>query len=126
MDTMDLLRKAAKALPGPESGWLNCALARISDGFPVAESLRLTNSDRRRYRDAALIEAADALGESDNQWQKAQQLGKAVRRFEARIWPRVHTHLDPDLPPVDKALFRAFKTGAQPIRSARKLYELLK
>lgn len=126
MDTMDLLRNAARSLPEAERGWLHCALEKIAQGEPPADALRLTHADRVRSRDAALLEAAEALGDTDNLWQKAQQLEKAIRRFESRVWPRIAHRTSPDLPPIDAALFRAFKTGARPIRSARKLWDLLK
>jgi hypothetical protein len=83
--------------------------------------------DMVRRRNAALVEAARLLHEGDMAaTSSAKLLEAAVRRFECRVWPRVRDQAAPDLPPLDAALHRAFMSGARPLRSWRRILDLLK
>jgi hypothetical protein len=131
MDTVELLHATIAALandeplPEPAKKWLYQGFRDHEAGAPLESAFRLTQRDRIAARNKALNDAAAAL-DADTTWKQAQLLEKAIARFEARVWPRVRYQQNPSLPPVDAALFRAFKSGARPLRCARKLYELIR
>lgn len=83
---------------------------------------------RRRLRDAALVDAARALGWPDDcgTWTAALRLERAVKRFEACHWPRLVAGVRMDLSPSADAIARAFLAGAQVPRSARGLFDVLR
>jgi len=125
MDMLDILHKAAASLPEPERWELQTALRLIGEGEPPEQALQLTNGHRRRIRDNALKDAAEAVKDADNLEQTANTLERAIRRFDCRIWPRVRYELNPNLPPIDAALFRAFRTGVRQVHCARKLRDII-
>lgn len=115
-----------KPLPAGSAEWLLNGLTKHCKGEPLESALALTPANRTKARNNALMAAADSLGATDSQWHRAILLQKAIARFESRIWPKIRYETDPDLPPIDAALFRAFTSGARPLRSARRLYELIR
>lgn len=115
-----------KPLPALSADWLLAGLAKHGKGEPLEVALMLTPTDRTKARNAALMVAADSLGAADSQWHRALLLQKAIARFESRVWPRLQLEAEPDLPPVDAALFQAFISGARKIRSARRLYDIIR
>lgn len=116
----------SKPLPPSSAGWLLDGLSKHAMGEPLEDALSLTPCDRIRTRNHALMDAADCLGAADSQWHRALLLQRAVARFESRVWPRLRLETVPDLPPLDAALFRAFISGARQIRSARRLYDIIR
>lgn len=113
--------------PIPEAvrDWLYQGLSQHDSGYSLESAFLLTFRDRTTYRNRAFQAAANALGDAPP-WQKALQLEKAIERFEARVWPKVRHYHMPELPPVDEALFLVFKSGARPLRCARKIYEIIR
>lgn len=93
------------------------------------EGARLDRARARKARDTALRQAADNLAhDAPCLWTLATRLQAAVRRFEARLWPRLRLGLQcGELSPSDEALHLAFlAAGGKVPRSDRALYELLK
>lgn len=89
--------------------WLREGLARHLAGEPLDVALRLDRASRLRARNQALRLAADALGDCRSAWDRAVRLAQAVRRFEARVLPRLKP--GDELPPLDAALLDAHRAG---------------
>lgn len=93
-----------------------------------ADAARLERVARIKARNAALREAADELGtDSTSAWCLAQRVEAAILRFESVAWPRLRAGLVAcnELEPHQKALYRAWLTGAHVPRTARRLYDIL-
>lgn len=106
--------------------WLAESFRRHLAGEPLDQALRLDNASRLRARDQALRQAAAALGECASRWDQARRLAQAVRRFEARVAPRLKP--GDELPPLDSALRAAFAAapGGRVPATQRALYDLLR
>lgn len=101
---------------------------RLLHSTPDRDELqRLERAARIKARDAALREAAQALGgDSPGAWVLAGRLADAIERFEYRMWPRLVAGVDLELSPSETAIYRAFLAGDRVPKTARWLYELLK
>lgn len=135
MDSLQLFWLAADALergePIPQEArqWLLAGFKRHTTGEPLELALGLSSLARRKARDRALLDAAKeieaAMGDL-SAWELAERLEQAIKRFESRVLGKVKRSTCPDLPPIDAALLRAFQSGARPLTSARRLYDLLR
>jgi hypothetical protein len=113
----------------PEAlAWLSQGLKRYLRGdAPLDVCLRLTASNKIATRNRALLRAAGILDAGRNMpaWELAELLAKAVNRFESVTWPRIQQGMQDTLTPLQTALRDAFATGAKPLTSRRRLYDLL-
>ena len=127
-----MAQQAARHLAGddipPEvRAWLARGLSRYLKGEPLDRALGLTDSDRKRERNAALCRAAQAM-DPDHElgdWCRAGRLEQGLRRFEASTWPRVRHTDGASLGPYHRALFDVLQSGAPPVRSQRRIHDLL-
>lgn len=103
--------------------WLREGLARHLAGEPLDVALRLDRASRMRARNHALRRAADALGDCRSTWDRALRLAQAVRRFEARVLPRLKPGAE--LPPLDQALLDAHRAGVGLPRAPKALVAIL-
>ena len=89
---------------------------------------RLDRHARRKARDRALIEAAQALDTGgDHAWTLACRLKDAIQRFESRVWPRLRAGMNHgELPPSEAAIHRALMAGGRVPRTDQGLYDVLK
>ncbi|AHK78107.1 hypothetical protein M911_01590 [Ectothiorhodospira haloalkaliphila] len=111
--------EAGQPLPGADRDELLKALKRYRRG----DGFHLAGFERVRRRNAALLRAAEAVGGS-TPWTQAGRLAASVARFEARVLPRYRDQ--PPASPVDRHLWDAWQSGARPLRSRRRLYELIR
>lgn len=108
--------------------WLHGGIARWRNGTSLDAALGLQSSDMRRARDLALREAARCIDPDGGmpRWAVAGLLASALRSFESTTWLRYKDAAEqPTLSPLKQALWAAFRSGARPIRSQRKLFEIL-
>lgn len=108
--------------------WLQPGLRRYLQGeAPLEVALRLTGAARIAARNRALIEAARVLdgGRGLSAWDLAKTLSASIRRFESVHLPRLRAGLEIEPTPLNLALARAFDSGARPLGSRRRLYDLL-
>ena len=123
-----LAERLAAGDPDPEAlAWLAHGLRRFLAGAaPLDVCLRLTASNRISTRNRALIRAAGILDAGQNlpAWELADRLRQAVNRFEA-VWKRIQAGAQDPLSPLQSALRDAFASGARPLTSQRRLYELI-
>lgn len=127
-DTFELLRQASQGTAAPLPADLARALL-TADPDQVARILGLDRASRTRRRNAALQRAAALLAaDGCGAWVAAERLARAVRRFERALWPALMGTDGTGLPlsDLERSLFEAFASGAAPIASARRLYELLR
>lgn len=133
MDPIVLAKTIADGSPGdplPEAAadWLRIGLKRFLCGAcdTLEVALRLTGANRAAARDRALLGAAALLAApGEPPWRLAQRLEYAIRRFEADTLPLIRRGDKRSLSALDNALLAAFQAGARPLRSARRLYDLL-
>ena len=122
MALMEVITALQSGQPLPEPDRLE--LAKALDRYQRGEAFTFAGAARIRERNKALIAAADTL--PGTPWTKAGTLERAVHYFERRVWPRVKSDDDPSLTGIHAHLFRAFKSGARPLRSRRRIYELIR
>lgn len=84
----------------------------------------LRGADPIRARNAALVEAADALCTDCLPSQKAAMLEAAIARFERKL-PSIALGRSGELSPHEKALQAAFEAGARMLKSKRRLFDIL-
>lgn len=127
MMTAELLIRAAAGDPVALPPTLARQLLAASDDAELAAVLGLSRPARSRMRNDALVEAAQILGaDGCTTWQTAQRLAQAARRFERALWPALQAGQALPLSPHELALWRAYQVqGVRPIRSPRKLYDLI-
>lgn len=119
---------AGGSLDDEALAWLAHGLRRFLAGdAPLEVCLRLTASNRISARNSALLCAAGILDAGRNlpAWELADYLAHAVNRFETVTWPRIQSGQQGPLSPLQTALRDAFATGAKPLTSQRRLYDLL-
>lgn len=127
-----VLETLLRAASGEQAVLLHPELARqllaCTTDAELATALELRLPQRIRARNEALVEAARILStDGCATWQAAQRLAQAVRRFERALLPALRAGQAPTLTPHEGALWRAYQArGARSMRSARKLYELLR
>ena len=126
--SLDLAHQAAAGQITPEvANWLSTALRRhLADGLDLDQAFGLDRAARLRQRNQALQDAAALLAADDGPWRCACRLEAAIRRFEARILPRLKGDPSAPLAPIDAALRRAFDTGQRVPTTARNLFELIR
>ncbi len=129
---------AESALPPEVAAWLTDGINQhLTDGVPLDQALGLVGGSRTagyqyrmQQRDRHLKAAAELLADgSCPPWRRAQELKKAINRFEGAIWPRLRHHNQPpeNLSELRRALFWARKLNMAPLPSSQRgLYEMLK
>ncbi len=135
MDATDLFYLAvlfleqAEPIPPAIRHWLVSGFKRHAAGEPLELALGLSSHARTNARNRALRDAANEIAttlDDLSTWAISNRLADAIKRFESRVLPKVKGNAYPDLPPIDAALLRAFRSGARPLTSARRLHELLR
>jgi hypothetical protein len=129
-DPVDLAHEVAYAGEvSPQAlSWLRDGLRRYLRGDASLEvALRLSNSSRCQARNLALIDAARTLdaGRGLSAWVLAGLLAQAIRRAEHALPARARLGSDASMSALDDALARAARSGARPMRSRERLYDLL-
>lgn len=122
-------RLAAREPPDAQClEWLYTSFGHIHRGDgPVDVCLGLTGASRVGARNKALIRAAHLIdgGRGISAWQLAELLRQAVVRFRDVTLKRIQRGDAGELTPVQAALADAFASGAQPLTSRQRLYDLL-
>jgi hypothetical protein len=122
-------RFAAGEPPTPATlGWLRTSLQRILRGdAPADVCLRLTMACRKAARNEALLRSARIIdaGRGLSAWHLAELVRQAVKRFESVILPRIQRGDAGTLSPLDSELRDAFATGAPPLTSQQRIYDVL-
>ncbi|MBW8457708.1 MAG: hypothetical protein K0M58_04585 [Thiobacillus sp.] len=94
---------------------------------PLEVCFRVTMGNRKAARNDALIRAAriiDAAG-GQSAWHLAELVRLAVNRFETVILPRIQRGDAGELSPLDSELRDAFATGAPPLTSRQRIFDVL-
>lgn len=108
--------------------WLRVGFKLFLRGAgPADVCLRLTGASRMAARNGALIRAAHLIdgGRGISAWQLAELLRQDVVRFRGVTLSRIQRGDAGELTPVQAALADAFASGAQPLTSRQRLYDLL-
>jgi hypothetical protein len=108
--------------------WQHVGFKRWQRGDGTLEvCLGLTGGNRMTARNKALIRAAHLIdGEQRlSAWQLAELLRQAVVRFRDVTLERIQRGDAGELTPLQAALADAFASGAQPLTSRQRLYDLL-
>lgn len=117
-------RLAAGEADAQALAWLREGFARYArNDVPLEVALRLDRASRIRQRDAALLRAAQALGDQASTWATAIAMEGAVRRFRDRVLPFLADCRE--LGELDAALRDAFAAGERVPASRRQLWALL-
>ncbi|MDP2111870.1 MAG: hypothetical protein Q8N48_02585 [Thiobacillus sp.] len=109
-------------------GWLRTSIQRILRGdAPADVCLRLTMACRKAARNDALIRAARIVdaGRGLSAWHLAELVRQAVNRFETVTLPRIRRGDAGELSPLDSELRDAFATGAPPLTTQHRIYDVL-
>lgn len=130
--SLDLLQRTLRtleddaALPPEAARWLRTGLRRYLDGDALENALHLSGTDLLRERNRALRRAAAIIDPDAHMsaWERAGRLTTDLRRFEADVWPRVRHTDGASLGPYRRALFDVLQSGAPPVRSQRRIYDL--
>jgi hypothetical protein len=127
MTGAELCLRAAAGEPVQLPPELARQLLACSNNAEAAACLGLSLPQRIRVRNNALVEAARVLAtDGVSTWQAATRLAQAIRRFERALWPALRAGQAIPLTPHESALWRAYSVrGARPLRSPRKLFDLL-
>jgi hypothetical protein len=106
--------------------WLRGA-AQSGGVGELPAAMGLTRGDFVKARDAAMLEAAQALNFGGSEpWELAGRLADQIARFESRHWPRLKAGLSVQgLGPSEIAIHRAFRAGVGVITSRGKIYQWL-
>lgn len=115
-------------LPPGALEWLRAGLARyLAGNAPLDVALSLTGGRRLAARNRALRDAAAALDPdlTLSDWELSGRLECAIRRFESVALAQINRGQLVVLSTPDEFLLAAFQSGARPMRSRRRLYELL-
>lgn len=111
------------------TAWLSSAFrCWLSGDAPLAAALRLTGGQRIAARNCSLRAAADALEIPDSDgstWARACSLHAVAERFYARKLPMLARGAEVELSKAESHLLAAHQTGAKPLSSARRLYDVL-
>lgn len=122
-------RVAAGERPDTAWPWLAAGLRRYLRGEADLETaLQLGAASRVRARNAALVRAARLLvddPDTTSAWELAGHLERAVSNYEAVFLPRLRRDPATALPDWAQAIRQAFDSGARPLRSRRRLYDIL-
>ncbi|MHB1245881.1 MAG: hypothetical protein ACYCZH_05525 [Sulfuriferula sp.] len=108
--------------------WLRTGIQRILRGdAPADVCLRLTMACRKAARNDALIRAARIIdaGRGLSAWHLAELVRQAVMLFETVTLPRIQRGDAGTLTPLDSELHDAFATGALPLTSQQRIYDVL-
>lgn len=123
----ELFRRAAAGDFAPEVlHYFSTSAQRHRDGADLDRAFRLDRASRLRERNQALKDAAALLAADDGPWHCAARLAMALRRYDIRIAPLVAREPGMTLPPIDRALQRAFESGMRVPTTQRNLFELIR
>lgn len=123
MTAIEVILNAAFGRPVTQADALEVLHGALEDHTDAA---RLDRVARIKARNEALRDAADELGsDTPGAWALAGLLETAIVRFESRTWPRLKAGLPCTLAPSERALYRAWLSGAHVPRTQRRLYDLL-
>lgn len=136
MTTIDAITLAYELASGDSDMPTPCAVAWLRAGMrrylrgeasTLEVALRLTGANRVAARNAALLKAARMIEDGDymSTWSLAGKLHDAVTRFETVIAPRLYRNPETPLCPIDQAIQAARQSGARPLQSRRRLFDLL-
>ncbi|MBK9019630.1 MAG: hypothetical protein IPL72_06370 [Sulfuritalea sp.] len=133
MDAVALAHEIAlagdgEALPGEATAWLRAGLRRWLRGeADLAIALQLNGGAMAASRNRALIDAAAILddGKGLSAWRLANLLERAQARFEAGALVKINNGMNVPLTPLNECLLRAWRSGMRPLRSARRIYDVL-
>jgi len=121
--------EAGSELPPGAGEWLRAGLRRFlrGDSPSLEVALSLTGGSRIAARNRALRDAAAALDPEPrlSAWELSGRLECAIRRFESVALVQINRGQPVVLSTPDEFLLAAFQSGARPMRSRRRLYELL-
>ena len=133
MDAVALAHEIAlagdgEALPSEAAVWLRSGLRRWLRGdADLAVALQLTRGAHQVSRNRALLDAASILadGRDLSAWVLSGLLHQALTRFEGGLLVQINRGINAPLSPLNECLFNAWRSGARPLRSRRRLYDLL-
>lgn len=99
----------------------------LSGHGPMEVCFRVTMGNRKAARNDALIRAAQIIdaGRGLSAWHLAELVRQAVNRFETVIIQQIQRGDAVTLTPLDSELRDAFATGAEPLRSQHRIYDVL-
>lgn len=99
----------------------------LSGCGPLEVCFRVTMGNRKAARNDALIRAARIIdaGRGQSAWHLAEMVRQAVNRFETVTAPRIQRGEAGDLSPLDAELRNAFATGAPPLTTQHRIYDVL-
>jgi hypothetical protein len=108
--------------------WMRQALRHWERGLSLEAALGLDGSCRVRRRNQALIAAADLIQDGRNlsAWQLSGLLAARLQQFEQSKLIAYRRGVTVNFDSVESHLLAAAESGAVPMRSQRRLYELLK
>ncbi len=125
MEPVELAQSIARGEPDPEAlDHLAEALRRyFENGGSLEAHLGLTVARRKKFRNEALLRAANTLAEGRevNAWQLAGEMAHALNRFD-RLRNRFNREA---LGALDRALFDARNAGCAQLSSRKALASLL-
>ncbi len=117
-----------EALPDEATAWLRSGLRRWLRGeADLVIALQLHRGAHQASRNRALLKAASILDDDRGltAWALSELLYKAQLRFEAHTLVQIKRGIPRSLSPLDEALLEAWRSNARPLRSRRRLYDLL-
>ena len=116
-------------LSAEEVDWMRAGLRRWMTGQEedLPRALGLHGGERVRARNAALCRAAVLLdvGQGLGRWPLAEALAQRLRRFEAVHGARIRAAGPDGFDGLDRELALSLAAGARPLRSARRIFEIL-
>jgi hypothetical protein len=122
-------RTAAGELPDANTlAWHAESWRRFLSGHGSLEvCFRVTMGNRKAARNDALIRAAQIIdaGRGLSSWHLAELVRQAVKRFELVTLPRIQRGDADELSPLDSELRDAFATGAPPLTTQHRIYDVL-
>ncbi|MBK8762088.1 MAG: hypothetical protein IPM03_17040 [Sulfuritalea sp.] len=133
MDAVALAHKIAFAgdgepLPAEAAAWLRSGLRRwLLNEADLVIALQLNDAAFLASRNRALLAAALILddGRGLTAWELSDLLSKAQARFEAGALVQFKRGISTSLSPLNERLLEAWRSGVRPLRSRRRLYDLL-
>ncbi|MDD2663851.1 MAG: hypothetical protein PHD19_08825 [Dechloromonas sp.] len=128
--SIELATRAAAGKLDPEvCTWLANGLKAYVDGAEsnLEAALGLNHFHRTRERNTALLDAARHLSvKFSTPWELAGALAIAIRNFETRVCPPGRAINFDGLSPLNKSIFKAFRTGVRVPRTQENIHKLLR
>lgn len=133
MDAVALAHEIAlagddEALSSEATAWLRSGLRRWLRGdAELLVALQLTRGAHQASRNRALLEAASILadGRDLSAWVLSGLLHQAQTRFETGLLVQINRGINAPLSPLNECLLNAWRSDTRPLRSRRRLYDLL-